>query len=164
MGKRLIFLDANFSENAINELEIVDNAEYALVNGVAIQTNNQLNNNNQRANVLVTRISIDNPNTWSSSSNSPAASTYSMIPIPYGANTVTIKCTNTAYYYGLCVRNSSGIALYDSGWKNGGETSVTLSEYSGDIYISSTLKIGAAGTTNFSNETLASVGWSIEWQ
>lgn len=36
MGKRLIFLNADFSENAINEVEIIDNAEYALVTGVAI--------------------------------------------------------------------------------------------------------------------------------
>ena len=165
MGKTLIIAEADFSQNAINDVVIVDNAEYALLNGFRLEGTSyplKLNAYNQRANVLVTRSSVDNPCSWQSGS-AAEAQTYSIIPIPNGATLCTISCTNTAYYYGLVVWGISGERLYDSGWKNGGETSCQISNYTGAIYISSTIKKGSAGTDSFTSETLQSIGWSIHW-
>lgn len=166
MGKKLIIVGADFHVNAIEDVVIVDDAVYELVNKVGLDATSlpvKLVTGNARANALVTRESVDNPNTWRSGSVAQA-DTYSMIPIPYGASKVTIKCTNTSYYYGLSLRNSQGETVYDSGWQNGGQASVVISGYPTAVYVSSTLKIGSAGTASFSNETLQSVGWSIHWE
>lgn len=164
MGKKLIIVGADFHENAIEDVIIVDDAVYELVNRVSLATDEPLvkmNSNNSRGNVLVTRYSVDNPNTWQSGSIATSED-YSMIPIPYGANKATVACTNTSYYYGLVFWNSQGVVISDSGWRNGGQISMNIP--SGAVYISSTLKIGSAGTTAFSNETLQSVGWSVHWE
>lgn len=164
MGKKLIIIGADFHVNAIEDVIIVDDAVYNLVNKVGLDggsTPIKMNSLNTRSNVLVTRESVDNPNTWNSASISTSEN-YSMIPIPYGASRVTIKCTNTSYYYGLTLRNSQGGMVSDSGWKNGNQTSMDIPSEA--VYITSTLKIGSAGTASFNSETLQSVGWSIHWE
>lgn len=168
MGKKLIIVGADFHVNAIEDVVIVDDAVYELVNKTSLlyRENDQsveLSAKNARSNVLVTRESVDNPNIWNSNSIAASAD-YSLIPIPYGANKVTFKCTNTSYYYGLVLRDSLGDGLFDSGWKNGGQISVNISDYPTAVYVSSTLKIGSAGTSSFNSETLQSVGWSIHWE
>lgn len=166
MGKKLIIVGADFHVNAIEDVVIVDDAVYELVNKVAIDAKSlpvKIFAINTRANVLVTRESVDNPNTWRTGSVSQA-DTYSLIPIPYGANKVTVKCTNTSYYYGLVLRDLQGWILYDSDWTNGGQASVDIASYPGAVYVTSTLKIGSAGSSSFNSETLQSVGWSIHWE
>jgi hypothetical protein len=89
-----------------------------------------------------------------------------MVPIPIGAKRVKCRMTNASYYRGLNIRQSTGANLFDSGWTQGGAESVIdvdLTQYPNAVYLSSTLKIGSAGTALFTNETLESVGWSIEW-
>ena len=165
MGKKIIIKGADFSLNAIPQNVIVDDAVYVLVNGVSIDettTPVKMISSNTRSLATVTKGSVDNPYTWNSASVSQA-DTYSLIPIPEGAVAVTIECTNTQYWYGLNLRTASGERIYNSGWMNGGSASVYLSSYPSAVYVSSLMKIGSAGTTAFTNETLTSIGWKITW-
>lgn len=164
MGKALIIKGADFSENAVDYNKTMN---YTLVNKTSIGNDFRLYVKKDRANVLVPRDEVDNPNTWGGTTgDATLQATWSMVPIPIGAKRVKCRMTNTSYYWGLNIRQSTGANLYDSGWTQGGAESVIdvdLTQYPNAVYISSTLKIGSAGTALFSNETLESVGWSIEW-
>lgn len=99
--------------------------------------------------------------------------THGLIAIPEGAKSVKLTMTNASYYYGLVIINrrkddkTQGNRTYDSGWTLGGNDIIyDLSSLNYNYYeygIASTFKIGVAGTTNFTDETIESLGWSYEF-
>ena len=87
---------------------------------------------------------------------------YCLIALPKGAKKVTLKMTNTDYYYGLCVYGSNSAFIYDSGWKLGSSSPLEkdLTGYENEqLYIASTFR-KANNNTISSNVTLQELGWS----
>lgn len=88
---------------------------------------------------------------------------YTCICMPDGINKVSIKMTNSDYYFGLALFDVSND--YDSGWIQGGQDAETSYEpdtkFSGDCWLMCTLKKGSAGTGQFTNETIESLGLEI---
>ena len=154
MGKNLIIKGADFSENGI-----LTPPEYILKNGVGINQNVSTASAD-RANVVIPRNEAQNPFQWAT--NESRLTDYSFIEIPAGATSVKVTVTNPNYYFGIVNRTQNGSFALDSGWKAGGNSYQQNIE-SNAVYITSGLKIGSAGTTAFTNETIESVGWSIEF-
>ncbi len=154
MGKNLIIKGADFSENGI-----IVPPDYILKNGVSISTNIS-GHNETRANVVIHRDEAHNPFQWSEGER--ILVDYSFIEIPAGATAVKVTVTNPNYYFGIVNRTQDGSSSLDSGWKAGGN-SYQQNIGSDAVYITSTLKIGSAGTTDFTDETIESIGWSIEF-
>ena len=86
-------------------------------------------------------------------------------------NKIKISMTDNRYYFGLAVFWDKSGNNYDSGWVQGGNyTEFDIASYFQSqsmsvpekIWLASTLKIGSAGNTAFTNETLSSIGYSIE--
>ena len=165
MGKIIVIKGADFSENAVSYNKSYN---YALIKssmGATSDDGMQVVSYGLRANVFIPRSEVTNPNHWSNNSTPAIANAWSMIPVPTGAKGVSLSMTNTGYYYGLVLRDANADEiLYDSGWKQGGNNiHVNLSSYAKAVYLTSTFKIGSAGTDAFTDETIESVGWSIEF-
>lgn len=88
---------------------------------------------------------------------------YCLIALPKGAKKVTLKMTNTDYYYGLCVYGSNSKFIYDSGWRLGSSSPLKkdLTECENEqLWIASTFKNSSSATDTVSNITLQELGWS----
>ena len=168
MGKAIIIPGANFSQNAIDGSQPQDTQVYGLVLGVSINQGatpaNAVISKADRANAMATAETSLFPVTWGSSVPAACAG-YSYIGIPDGATSVIVRGTNTAYKFGLVLSaEGSTNHLFDSGWQNGGssaQVSVNLASYPTAKFIQSTLALISGAS--FTNETLESVGWSIEF-
>lgn len=154
MGKNLIIKGADFSKNGI-----LVPPDYILKNGVSI-SEDMSGHNEARANVVILRDEAHNPFQWGEGEK--ILVDYSFIEIPAGATAVKVTVTNPNYYFGIVNRTQDGTHSKDSGWKAGGN-SYQQTIGSDEVYITSTLKIGSAGTDAFTDETIESVGWSIEF-
>lgn len=161
MGKIIVIKGADFSQNAVE----YKSYNYTFVPKCTINSSLTLYAYATRANVFIPRSEASAPTQWSNTSTPDLANAWSMIEIPQGATGVSLSMTNTGYYYGLVLRDASGATLYDSGWEQGGnDVYVDLSSYANAVYLTSTFKIGSAGSASFTNETLNDVGWSIQWE
>ena len=88
---------------------------------------------------------------------------YCLIALPKGAKKVTLKMTNTDYYYGLCVYGSDSKFIYDSGWRLGSSSPLEkdLTEYENEqLWIASTFRNSSSAIATVPNITLQELGWS----
>lgn len=100
-----------------------------------------------------------NPQAGVTDIDTQAQNNYTLIPIPAGATSVSMKC-GSAYYYGLTLVNQSAQPQNTIEWTAGTTTKTLLmANYPNATHIACNFKIGSAGTQDFTgNETIESMG------
>lgn len=175
MGQVLIVKNADFSSVAVSTIPSIIEGEVSnqiasavLKNGYStrfreVDERNQyiISSNPTRATILVPTDACIKP---SPIIYNDLNGQFDNMFIPKGAKKITLNMTNPDYYYGLVLYNNIYVQGYDSGWTQGG-TSIILQNNdipNTDLWLACTLKNGSAGTTAFTDETIASLGWSCE--
>lgn len=184
MGKSLIIGNADFSSVAVEKVKIDKDAESAVAQELAAaillkkaQTGaigyghgyKKLITTNYRATVVIpVADAIEEAPFYQNG----FSGIYTSICVPTnGLTKITSVHTNSAYRSSLCLWWAEDVAGFDSGWKNANEEceiviatffenlGISVPEY---IWVSANFKIGAAGETQFTDETFESIGWSID--
>ena len=135
---------------------------------IAMFSNGQSNN---RACVVLPRNGLVNACTWgastqgNTSSGTTAMTQYSTIPIPYGAQTLKLTCTNTTYNISSGLFNASGANQKTTAWDTAQSSArtYTLSQYPNATHLGLNFKLANNGDFP-SAPTLSQLGLSIVFE
>lgn len=165
MGKFLVINNANFSNTAIDKVdlkkdyltvELVRKAFLLSNYGNAIYNTIGIYPNNSRGLFVIKKTDTNIPLNFNTD--------YSYIPIYYGVKEVLVKITDTNYKIGLNIFSDKNNRVYDSGWMPAGQVvKVNVEDYLSTIQDRLYLCVVFASITNtkFTNETLNSLGFEI---
>ena len=116
-----------------------------------------------RATIVCNSSDVSNPCGWNENTVNPNHTadsnmmSYSTIPIPNGATKVSMQC-NSAFSFGLVLLDTNGSPKNEVVWTDDGASKeLVFANYPNATHISLNLKY-KNGTTQFSNETLESIG------
>lgn len=170
MGRILVIKNADFSSVAVETIpSYIDEKVASEISDAVLKTgystgytdgDYKIYSSSKRATVLVPVGSCikSSPITYNDLSGQ-----FDNLFIFKGAKKITLKMTNTDYYFGLTLYKNKTTQGYDSGWVLGGNTIVFEDEdfLMDDVWLACTLK--NLTNTNFStDETIQSLGWSCE--
>lgn len=118
--------------------------------------------NDKRATVLLEVDKVAHPSDWHATSDATCAqlqTEYSLIPIPAGATSVQMTC-NSGFQLVAYVYPDNLTGATDPGWQ-GQSYTIDLTQYSSPAYIGVNFKKDPEA--NFTNETLADIGFTLEF-
>lgn len=172
MGKCIVIKGSDFSKNSVSKLVLIrlDDVKFeiskaTLVLGKSFDSSvgnkERISDDVTRALIAVEKKFLLNECPLSSSS----ADNVNAIALPVGIKKISLSISNNLYSFGLCLSDSKGIRVYDSGWTTGGNTiSVNPNNYikSGDyFYIPCTLK-RTNNDNQFGSATISELGFKLE--
>lgn len=172
MGKCIVIKGSDFSKNSVAKLVVIspDDVKFeiskaTLVLGKSFDSSlghqEKISDDVGRALIAVEKKFLLNECPLSSST----ADNVNAIALPVGIKKISLSISNNLFSFGLCLSDSKGIRVYDSGWTTGGNTvSVNPNNYikSGDyFYVPCTLK-RTNDAFQFGSVEISELGFKLE--